>query len=109
MAAVTSALRRVESGLELHGESVALPVGEAARERDDVLVAEVGERLGGESRAVAGRAVDDDGAGGGWGEPLGPGLEMPARPMDGPRDVALGPLVLLPNVGADRVTRIQPA
>ena len=108
MAAVTRALRDVQSGLELHGESVALPVGEAASERDDVLVAELRERLGGEGRAVAGRAVDDDGTDGVRGQALDPGLEMTSRHMDGTRDVTLVPLVLLPDVDDDGLTGLDP-
>jgi hypothetical protein len=46
VAAVTRTSLRVQPGLKLNGKAVALPVGEAAREGDDVLVAELGERLG---------------------------------------------------------------
>src|SRR5579864_8161400 len=43
VAAVARALCRIERARQRGREAVALPVGVAARERDDVLVAEVGE------------------------------------------------------------------
>src|SRR5207253_6335853 len=58
--AVPSATRCVEPALELDGKAVPFPVGEPAGERGDVLVAELTERLRGESGAVPGRAVDED-------------------------------------------------
>ncbi len=106
--AVARALRSVQAGLELHGEAVALPVGESAGERDDVLVAEVGERLRREGRAVARRAVDDQRAARVGCQPLDPGLQMAARDVDGPGDVALVPLVLLPDVDDDGLAGVDP-
>ena len=59
MARVARALRGAREG---RGELVAvpLPVGEAAREVDGVLVAELVERLRRERRAAAALAVDDE-------------------------------------------------
>ena len=60
VAAVAAALLGVEGLRDLDGQAVALPVGEPAGQRDDVDVAELLERLGGEGRAAAGGAVDDE-------------------------------------------------
>src|SRR5581483_1858105 len=59
---VAAALLLGETARQRRREAVALPVGEAAREADDVVVAELRKRLGGEGRTRAARAVDDDGA-----------------------------------------------
>src|SRR5262249_37158089 len=92
------ALLRVERLRELRREAVALPVGVAAGERDDVLVAELLERLRRERRARAAGAVDDDGR-----RAVGDGgldlrLEEAAGHVDGARDVALAPFVRLADV-----------
>src|SRR6476469_8113625 len=108
MAAVAGASRSVEPGLELHREPVALPVGKAPRERDDVLVAELRERLGRKGRAVADRAVEDDGPGGIGRQPLDAGFEMAPRNMDGAGDVTLVPLVLLSDVDDDGFAGLDP-
>src|SRR5437667_12560385 len=55
--AVAGAPLRVERAVDLGRKAVPLPVGEAAGERADVLVAELAERARGERRALAGRAV----------------------------------------------------
>src|SRR5256885_337955 len=72
MAAVARALLRVEDARELRRKAVALPVREAARERDDVLVTELLECLRREGRPVAGLAVEDD-------RPPGRGREAASR------------------------------
>ena len=108
VAAVARAALGVEPRAQLHGKAVPLPVGEPAGERHDVVVAELRKRLGREGRAVAGRAVDDDGAGGVRGQSLDPGLEMTARYVDGSRDVTLVPLVLLADVDDDRLAGLDP-
>src|SRR5436189_2523119 len=101
MAAVALPLLAVERARQLGLQAAALPVGVAAGERDDVLVAELLERLRGENRPVAGAAVEDDRLGMVGGESLDARLEEPARHVDGPRDVALAPLVLLADVDED--------
>src|SRR5581483_11274311 len=78
--------------------AVALPVDEAAGERDRPLVAELRERLRGERRALAGRAVEDDRGGAIGHAALDPGLQAPARDVDRARDVALVPLVVAAGV-----------
>ena len=105
--AVPGASLCIESGLELHGETVALPVGEPAGDGDDVLVAELAERLGGEGRPVAGGAVHDQGAGRVGGRALDPGLEIAPGDVDGSRDVALVPLVLLADVDHQRLAGLD--
>src|SRR5439155_1018881 len=61
MAAVAGALLGPEPpGRDLERIAAALPVVDAAGERDDVLVAELLERPRSERRAVTGRAVGDD-------------------------------------------------
>ena len=82
----------------LDGEAVALPVGEAAGERDDVLVAQVGERLRGERRAGAAGAVDDELTVAIGDEPFDPRLELAAGNVHGTRDGALLPFVALAHV-----------
>ena len=62
VARVAGALLRRERARQHDLAAVALPVGDAADERVNVLVAELLERLGGEGRAVADGAVEDDGA-----------------------------------------------
>ena len=102
MAAVARALLRVERRGQLRREAVALPVGVAAGERDDVLVAELLERLRGEGRAVAAGAVDDDRLRAVGRGALDPRLEEAARDVDGAGDVALVPLVRLADVDEER-------
>jgi hypothetical protein len=103
VAAVAGALIRRKRLWEHRREARALPVGIAACERDDVLVAELLERFRGEERAVARLAVDDDRRGlvrrGG----LDLRLQEAADEMDGAGDVALVPLVLLAHVDEERV------
>src|SRR5205823_13565909 len=48
------------AGGDLERKAMPLPVVDTTGERDDVLVAELLQRLGREYRAVAGRAVGDD-------------------------------------------------
>ena len=98
MAAVAAALVLVECARQVDREAVSLPVGEAAGERRDLLVAQVLQRLGGESRARAAGAIEDElalavGDGG-----LDPRLEIPAWDVDGAGDEALDPLVPLADV-----------
>src|SRR5205814_10384599 len=78
MAAVARALLRVEDARELRRKAVALPVREAARERDDVLVPELLERFRREGRPVAGLAVEDDRPGAIGRGALDARLEVPA-------------------------------
>src|SRR5204862_4567397 len=87
VAAVAAALLRRERLRELRREAVALPVGVAAGERPDALVAELLERLRGERRAAARGAVHED-------RPvairqllLDARLEVPARDVDRAGDV----------------------
>src|SRR3989454_8557785 len=96
--AVARATRCVEAGVQLHREAVALPVGETARQRRDVLVAEVAERLRSEGGAVPGRAVDDDRAARVGSRALDAGLEVSPGHVHRTGDVALVPLVLLTHV-----------
>ena len=86
--------------------AVPLPVGEAARERDDVLVAELAERLGGERRACAGGAVEDERRRPVGGDALDARLEVAARHVHGAGDVALFPLVPLAHVDEERVGQL---
>ena len=67
-----------------------------------MLVAELLERLRGERRAVAGRAVDDDLRLAVGRDALDPRLEVAAGDVDGARDVPLVPLVLLADVDHER-------
>src|SRR4029077_14806540 len=90
--AVPRALLSVEGARQLRREAVALPVGEAAGERDDVLVAELAKRLRAEHGAVAGRAVDDDRLGVVGRCGFDAGLEIPARDVDRAGDLPLVPL-----------------
>ena len=98
MPAVPRLARGAERARQVGRQAVALPVGVAAGQRDRPLVAELGERLGREGRPVAGRAVEDDGAGAVRRGLLDPRLEVPARNVDGAGDPALLPLVALAHV-----------
>src|SRR5581483_1162439 len=98
VAAVALALRGVERARQLGGESAALPVGVAPRERGHVLVAELPERLRRERRARTAGAVEEDRL-----RPVGhrlldARLEEPARDVDRARDAALRPFVELAHV-----------
>ena len=81
--------------------AVPLPIGEAADQRVHVLVAQLLQRLGGERRAVTGGAVDDHGCAAVAGDPFHARLEMPARDVDGIRDVPLLPFVHLAHIDPD--------
>jgi hypothetical protein len=59
VAAVAPALRLVERARNVEGKAVALPVREAARQGENVLVPELFQCLGGEGGAAAAGAVDD--------------------------------------------------
>jgi hypothetical protein len=103
VAAVAGALRRVERAGQLDGESVALPVREAAGERARVGVAQLLQGLRAEDRAVADGAVDHDRSAVIRDESLDPRLEVAARDVQRARDVALVPLVTLADVEEERV------
>jgi hypothetical protein len=103
VAAVAGPPGRVEPRLQLDREAVPLPVGKAAGEGDDVLVAHLFERLRGERGAVAGGAVEQHPARGVGRGALDPRLQVAARDVDGARDVALVPLVLLAHVDDHRL------
>src|SRR5919109_396248 len=113
MPAVARAARRVEPGVELDGKAVSLPVGEAARERNDVLVPELLKRLRRERRAVAGGAIDNDTAGLIRDGALDARLQIAARDVQRAGDVPLVPLVLLADVeddglgGVDQLARLR--
>ena len=100
--AVARPLLGVEHARQLRREAVALPVGVAAGERDDVLVAELLERLRGERGAVAGLAVEDDRLRAVGGGALDARLEVPARHVDRAGEVAFAPLVRLADVDEER-------
>ena len=108
MAAVARALLRVEDARELRRKAVALPVREAARERDDVLVPELLECLRRKGRPVAGLAVEDDRPGAIGRGALDTRLEISARDVDSPGKMALVPLVLFAHVDEERrVDRVE--
>src|SRR5205814_3129845 len=92
----------VERARQLGRETAALPVGVAAGERDDVLVAELLERLRGEGRAVAGGAVEENRLGAIGGRLLDARLEVAARDVDRARNSSLGPCVQLAHVDDER-------
>src|SRR6185312_10720335 len=102
MAAVARRTLRAEGAGEIGRKAVALPLLEAAGERAGVLVAEVGQRLCGEGRAVALRAIEQHRARTIRRDALDPRLEIPARDVDGARDPALLPLVALAHVDEER-------
>ncbi len=83
-------------------EAVPLPVGEAPGHRADVLVAELPERAGGEGRARAAGAVDDDLLCLVGDEGLDAALEVAARDVRGAGEVPLLPLVPLAHVEQQR-------
>ncbi len=105
VAAVAGALLGREDARDRDVEAVALPVGEAAGEVDDVHVAELLEHLRGEGRARAGRAVDDERASLVGHEALDPLLEAAAARVDRAGDVPLVPLVRLADVDEERPVR----
>src|SRR5262249_21193673 len=100
--AVPLALRTVERAGQLRREAAALPVGVAAGERDDALVAELLECLRGERRAVAGGAVQKNRLGAIGGSLFDSRLEVAARDVDRARNASLGPFVQLPHVDDER-------
>ena len=102
MAAVARALLGVERARKLRREAVALPVGVAAGERDDVLVAELLERLRCEHRAVARLAVKDDRVRAVGRDPLDTRLEVAARNVHRTGKMALAPLVLFSHINEER-------
>src|SRR2546423_1578730 len=93
VAAVAGALRRVEALRDLRREAVPLPVGEPARQRRHVRVAELAERLRGERRALAARAVEEDRPLALRHRALDPGLQRAARDVDRAGDEPFVPLV----------------
>ena len=60
MALVTVALLRAEDAGRLPGQALVLPTVEAPNDADDVGVAELSQRVGGQDAARAPGAVDDD-------------------------------------------------
>src|SRR5213080_747090 len=102
MTAVALPLLAVERPRQLGRKAAALPVGVAAGERDDVLVAELLERLRREGRAVAGGAVEEDRLGAIGGRLLDARLEVAARDVDRARNPPLGPFVQLADVDDER-------
>ena len=82
-----------------------LPAGEAAGERDDIGVAEIGQRLGAEGRACAGGAGEDDAPALVRRLGLDAGLEESARDVDGLGDRALLVLIGLAHVDEERRLR----
>src|SRR3954469_1295688 len=108
MTAVALPLFAVERARQLGLQAAALPVGVAAGERDNVLVAELLERLRGERRAVAGGAVEEDRLGAIGGSLLDARLEVAARDVDRARNAAFGPFVRLADVDDERtVGRVE--
>ena len=106
--AVARALLGVEDPREPGGKAVALPVCEAAGERDDVFVAELLERLRREDRPVAGLAVEDDRPGTVRCGALDARLEVPSRDVHRPWEMPLVPFVLLADVDEERrVDRVE--
>src|SRR3954451_2398133 len=102
MTAVALTLFAVERARQLGREPAALPVGVAAGERDDVLVAELVERLRGERRAGAGGEVEEDRLGAIGGRLLDARLEVAARDVDRAPNPSLGPFVQLADVDDER-------
>ncbi len=103
MEAVPAALLLAEPLRELRGKAVSLPVRVAAGQRDDVVVAELLERLRRERGAAAGRAIEHD-----PGAPIGDGvldprLEVAARDVNRSGNVSFVPLVALAHVDEDGV------
>ena len=98
VAAVALELLGVQGARDAPVMAVLLPGREAARHRDDVLVAELRERLGRVHRAVARRAVDDDRRRPVGDVALDPALEVAARDVDGAGDVPLLILIALADV-----------
>src|SRR5262249_32575169 len=94
--------RAVERAGELRGKAAPLPVGIAAGQRDDVLVAELLERLRREGRAVPRRAIDEDRLLTVGSRLLDPRFEVAARDVDRAGYPALGPLVELAHVEDER-------
>ncbi len=105
MPAVARALLGREGARDRDLEPVPLPLREAAGEVDDVLVAQFGERLGRESGARPGGAVDDEGVPLVGYEALDALLEPPAARVDRTGDVAFVPLVRLADVDEERCVR----
>ena len=87
-------------GKPLRFQSVKPPASD-----DDVLVAELLQRLRGERGAGAAGAVDDDGAGAVRRRLLDPRLEIAAGHVHRARDMALAPLVRLAHVDEERRLR----
>ena len=102
MTAVAGALARAERAGEDGRKPVPLPVGEAAPERRDALVAELLERPGGERGPAAAGAVDEDAPVAIRNSLLDARLERAARDVDRVREVALVPLVALADVQEER-------
>jgi hypothetical protein len=107
MPAVAAALLVCERARHVEGESVSLPVGEPARERQDVLIAKLFERLRGKGRSAATGAIDDQRPCTIGRRGLDARLQIPARDVDRTGDVPLLPLVALPHVDEDRVLRLE--
>ena len=103
VAAVTRTLLGAEStGRDVQWVAMALPVVDAAGQRDDVLVPELLERPRRERRAVACGAVGDDLLGTVGDGALDPRLEPATGKVDGTGDVTLVPFLALADVEEDR-------
>ena len=102
VAAVARRALRPERARQVGREAVPLPVGVAAGERDRPVVAELGQRLRGERRAGARRAVEEHGPRAVRRDVLDPRLEVPARHVHRAGDAALLPLVALAHVDEER-------
>ena len=109
VARVAGALLGGERTRRLEVVAVPLPVGESAGHRGDVVVAELGERLGGERGAGTDGAVDDDLARLVGDERLDARLEIAAGDVHRAREVALLPLVLLAHVEEQRPVELVEA
>src|SRR6476619_2958472 len=107
MTAVAGALLGAQrSGRDLERVAMPLPVVDSTCDRDDVVVAKLLERPGGEGGAVAGRAVGNDRPRAVRDSLLDPGLQPPARDVHRSGNVALIPLIALADVQKDRIVRV---
>ena len=102
VAAVARALLGGERARDRDLEAVSLPVGEAAREVDDVDVPHLLEHLRRERGARPAGAVHEERTALVRDEALDPLLEPPARYVDRAGDVPLVPLVRLADVDEER-------
>src|SRR5215207_4704876 len=99
VAAVALLLLRRQQLRDLDLVAPVLPERDAARHRPDVRVSEeIGQRVRGERRALAGGAVEDDGRVAVADGAVDPGLEVPPRHVHGAGDVPAIPLLRLAHV-----------